>query len=126
MKYLFIALGGALGAVLRYMVAGLFSTISYTSFPYGTLSVNLIGSFLIGFLWAILGNRIIIPNEYKVLIFVGFIGAFTTFSTYTFETFKLLQNGEIKFAVLNFLYNNVFGIILVVIGIILGNMLIKL
>ena len=126
MKYLFIALGGALGAVLRYIVAGVFSMLSYTSFPYGTLSVNLIGSFFIGFLWAVFGEKIVISTEFKLFIFIGFIGAFTTFSTYAYETFKLLQDGEIKFAVLNILYNNVFGIILVVIGLILGRMLIKL
>lgn len=120
---LFIALGGAIGAVLRYLVGGLFSRLFPTAFPWGTLSVNLIGAFIIGFLWAIF-YRIPVSAYTKSLILIGGIGAFTTFSTYSLETVNLFRDGEWRTGIINIVVSNIFGIVLVIGGFFLARYLI--
>ncbi len=122
-EIIYIAIGGALGALIRYLVSGMAYKIMGIGFPWGTLSVNLLGTFLIGLLWGIF-ERIVILPEVKMFIFVGFLGAFTTFSTYAFETLNLLKEGEAKIALFNFLANNVLGILLVFLGMSLSKYLI--
>lgn len=97
-----IAFGGAAGAVIRFLVAsGVYQWLG-RDFPYGTLVVNVMGSFLIGLLTeALILQRISVGVEYKVAIIVGFLGAFTTFSTFSLETFYLLEQGAFGKAVLN-------------------------
>lgn len=97
-----VALGGACGAVTRFLVSsGLYQWLG-RDFPYGTLVVNVIGSFLIGLLTeALILHRISIGMEYRSAILVGFIGAFTTFSTFSLETFYLLEQGNFSKAGLN-------------------------
>lgn len=87
-----IAAGGAIGAVFRYWVAtGIYSWLG-RDFPWGTLAVNVLGSFTIGFLAHFLAERTL-AVEWRAAIFIGFLGAFTTFSTFSLETLSLLQTG---------------------------------
>ncbi len=115
---LYISLGGIIGAVLRYFLSGVFYKISnFPSFPIGTLGVNLIGSFIIGFLY-ILFSQTVVPVEVKSFFLIGMIGSFTTFSTYAFETFALIEDREIFLAIWNILITNIAGLLLVFLGII--------
>jgi CrcB protein len=97
-----VALGGAAGAVIRFLVSsGIYQWLG-RDFPYGTLVVNVVGSFLIGLLTeTLILQRVAIGLEYRAAILIGFIGAFTTFSTFSLETFYLLEQGEFSKALLN-------------------------
>lgn len=121
-KLLFIALGGAAGALLRYSVSGATYKFFDGILPWGTLIVNLIGCFAIGFLWQIFEYLTSSPNT-RAFVFVGILGAFTTFSTYGLETFNLFREGEIKYALLNVLASNVLGLALVIVGFIASRFL---
>ncbi len=122
---IYIAIGGAAGALLRYSVSGY--TYKYVNgfLPWGTLAVNLLGCFAIGFLWNVFENFAYSPNT-RAFIFIGILGAFTTFSTFGLESFNLLREGEIKYAVLNILVSNIAGIALVFIGYIASKYLFSL
>ncbi len=122
LKLLFIAIGGAIGALFRYAISGMACRYLGGVFPWGTLSVNLIGSFVIGFLWG-LSEKTIISSNARSFVFIGIIGSFTTFSTYSLETFNLFRDGEIKLALTNILINNVLGIALVLFGFIISGYL---
>lgn len=111
----FIAIGGAIGALLRYMISGMTYRYLGGSFPWGTLSVNLIGAFIIGFLWG-LSEITIVSSDFRSFVFIGIIGSFTTFSTYSLETFNLFRDAEIKLVLANVLITNVLGIALVLFG----------
>jgi CrcB protein len=97
-----VALGGACGAITRFLVSsGIYQWLG-RDFPYGTLVVNVIGSFLMGLLTeGLILHRISIGMEYRAAILIGFIGAFTTFSTFSLETFYLLEQGSVSRAALN-------------------------
>ncbi len=126
MKILAIGIGGIIGALLRYWVSGVFNYLISEDFPWGTLSVNLIGSFFIGLLWALFSKRLYLNPELRALIFIGILGSFTTFSSYALESLNLFRNNEIKAAILNIVYNNVFGLFAVILGTASAYYLIKL
>ena len=88
-----IAAGGALGAMMRFWVSGGVYAWLGRDFPYGTLSVNVIGSFFIGIAFILLTERLTLGSEVRAFILIGFLGAFTTFSTFSLETLMLLQEG---------------------------------
>ena len=115
---IFIAIGGSIGAPLRYLISKNINSISGGVFPYGTLSVNILGSLVIGFLFALF-NNVVIDEQYKALLSIGFLGAFTTFSSYSLETVNLFFDGEYKYAILNLVYNNVLAVAGAFLGILL-------
>ena len=116
LKILSIGIGGFIGAILRYGMAEYISLNSGSFYPWGTFSVNLLGAFTIGFLWKAL-EYVPINADLKALIFVGMIGAFTTFSTFMFETVKLLQDSEYLYALTYLFGSIVFGLVAVYLGI---------
>lgn len=118
-----IALGGALGAVMRYLTSTNVHRLFGTSFPYGTLTVNVVGSLLMGFISILLLERLLLPDYWRAIIMIGFLGAFTTFSTFSIETFNLIQAGQHAKALLNMSTNLVFCISATWIGIIAGRQL---
>ena len=124
MRILAIALGGAIGALLRYLVSGwAYSAIPFLDgFPWGTFVVNMIGAFLIGFLWQML-DYVTISPEMRLLIFTGGLGAFTTFSTFEWETYNLLRDRELVYVLLNMAGQVVLGILFVYLGVVLGRIL---
>ncbi|GGP56617.1 fluoride efflux transporter CrcB [Shewanella saliphila] len=112
---LLVALGGSIGAVLRYLLSIFMIQLFGSSFPFGTLLVNLLGSFLMGVVYA-LGQLSHVSPEIKALIGVGLLGALTTFSTFSNETLLLIQDGLWHKAVLNVLLNVTLCLFMVYIG----------
>jgi len=94
-QILSIAAGGAIGSVMRYAVSNGIYALLGRSFPYGTLVVNVVGSMLMGLLFVVLVDRMDVAPAWRLAILVGFLGAFTTFSTFSIETLNLIQAGEI-------------------------------
>ena len=115
-RLVYVAIGGAIGAILRYETSGLAYKIFGPTFPYGTLSVNIIGSFFIGLLFELLEDTALSP-DIRMLIFVGILGAFTTFSSFSLETINLLRDGEMWLGSWNIILNNVLGITGAMVGI---------
>ena len=107
---LFIAIGGAAGAVLRYLVAGWGQRLTDASFPSGTLVVNLIGCLLIGLLASLLTGPFIVREEVRLGVLVGLLGGFTTFSTFGLETLSLLEDREYGLALVNVTLSNGMGL----------------
>jgi CrcB protein len=116
-----IALGGALGAVARYGVARACGRVLGTAFPYGTFLINISGSFVLGFLMTLLALRTI-PNGESVRlgVAVGFLGAYTTFSTYEYESDQLLRDGQWLFAAMNLLGSVAAGLVAIRLGVALA------
>ncbi|MGS2722166.1 fluoride efflux transporter CrcB [Porticoccus sp. GXU_MW_L64] len=94
MQWLAVAFGGALGAVCRFGVNTLVFPLLGERFPLGTLLVNLVGSFLMGFLYVLVADKGVLPGEWRNLLMVGFLGAFTTFSAFSLDALALWQNGH--------------------------------
>ncbi len=114
---LFVALGGALGSVFRYLLGTWTQTMSKSiDFPYGTLTVNLIGCFVIGFLAQLAEARGAFASDSRAFVFIGILGGFTTFSSFGNDTINLLRDGEAFNALANVGANVIFGLILVWLG----------
>jgi CrcB protein len=99
-KYLLIALGGALGSVARYWVGSAISSRTGFRFPYGTLIVNLTACLVIGFTLTCMGKRADLNHAWRFLVPIGFIGAYSTFSTYEWETLSTLRSGALLLSAL--------------------------
>lgn len=106
--FLYIGIGGFFGAISRFLLAGFVQKVSGSLFPFGTLSVNIVGSFIIGFAAMYFEN--VIAPEYKAMLMTGFLGALTTFSTFSLENVNMLQDGDYARATLNILANVIFSI----------------
>ena len=96
-----IATGGALGALLRYWTSLAVHSRLGTGFPYGTLTVNVIGSLLMGFLYIWFVDRLAMGPAMRGFLFIGVLGAFTTFSTFSLETLNLIESGQLGKAIMN-------------------------
>ena len=100
MQWLAVALGGALGSMARYALSTWVFQISSHKFPYATLTVNVLGSFVMGILFVVIVERAALPQEMRSLLMIGFIGAFTTFSTFSLDALGLWQNGHLFMALI--------------------------
>lgn len=100
---MFIAAGGASGALLRYWVSNSVYALFGRAFPYGTLSVNVAGSLLMGLCYVMLYERLDVGVQWRAGLMIGMLGAFTTFSTFSIETLNLLESGDQVRAVINVL-----------------------
>ncbi len=115
MEIVAIAAGGALGALLRFSVAHLSTKFLTPNYPWATFIVNILGAFIIGFFWGIF-QRIEVSKHLKQFTLVGLIGSFTTFSTLSLDTVKLLQNGQTKAALAYLGVTNFLGLSMVILG----------
>lgn len=94
MRIAFIAAWGALGTLARYGLDGLIQSKSGAGFPYGILCVNLSGCFLLGFVGRFALNHVSVPPDWRIALTAGFFGAFTTFSTFSWDTVRMLEDGQ--------------------------------
>lgn len=118
-----IAIGGAIGAVMRYGVSNGVHHLVGRDFPYGTLSVNVLGSLLMGFLYVVLLERSTLGAEWRSLLLIGLLGAFTTFSTFSLETLNLVNSGELIKAGVNILASVAFCLLAAWLGMLGGRSL---
>jgi len=121
-EVIYLGLAGALGAICRYGLSGVTQRLTGAGFPYGTLVVNIIGCLVIGFVMQIGLTTDIIPRTLRLTITVGFLGAFTTFSTFSYETVCFLQDGVWLEASLNIAANLIFCIGATLTGMTLGRL----
>ena len=121
MRILLIALFGAVGTLARYSLQGLVQIKMASTFPYGTLVINLTGCFFLGLVGQFTLNRIVVPPEWRVAIAVGFFGGYTTFSSFGWETAKMFEAGEWLRASTYVAASVVLGLLLSVVGIRLAN-----
>lgn len=124
MLYAYLALGGVLGTLARFLLGGWIQSWVGAAFPWGTLSVNLLGSFVLGLTMRGAELSSLSP-ELRALIGIGFCGAFTTFSTFTFETFALLQAGAWVRASLYAFGSVGTGLLAMVLGLSTANLLLR-
>lgn len=125
MKILALLAGGAIGTLLRYTLSGWTYRFFGEVFPWGTLMVNLVSAFAVGFLWELFERWVVSPNI-RVFVLIGILGGFSTFSTYVLETINLAREGETALALSNIVISNVLGLVLVYFGFIAARYFIKL
>ncbi len=116
LNILYVGVGGAVGAALRYGISGLSRVWFEGRFPVGTLAVNLLGCLAIGLLTPVMLEHRLVSPHVRLLLLTGLLGGLTTFSTFGYETFELVNDGQWWQAGLNVVLNNVLGIALVLIG----------
>lgn len=119
-KWASLIVGSCLGGVARYTLSGIIYRIGGSNFPYGTLAVNLIGCFLIGFLNVLAEEKFLLSSNLRILLMIGFCGAFTTFSTFMLETSNLIKGGESLLAFVNLSFSVIAGFILFRMGVLLA------
>jgi CrcB protein len=118
-----VGIAGFFGAIARYGLEGFVSSRNGGSFPWGTLVVNVSGSLVIGFLFAVLiEGRVVVVPWLRAAMTVGFVGAYTTFSTLTLETFRLVEEGSIGLAGANAFGSLGVGLVAVYVGVVLGRL----
>ncbi|HEX3724727.1 MAG TPA: fluoride efflux transporter CrcB [Pirellulales bacterium] len=118
-RYLVVGAAGSLGAILRLMISTLCGRVFGAAFPVGTLVINLSGSLFLGWFLAVVSERVVSEN-FRLAVAVGFVGAYTTFSTFAYESSALLQDGSAIKALFNMIGSVVLGLLAVRLGIWLG------
>ena len=119
-KVLLIGFAGALGTLARYGMAGMVQRLTGTGFPWGTVAVNIAGCFIAGLLWSLLDRKIHLDAGLQLALFIGFMGAFTTFSTFILETGHLMRQDAWLHAGANILLQNAIGLCSLAVGLGLG------
>lgn len=122
-KLFLIGVAGFVGTLGRYWMSGVIARRYGETFPTGTLVVNLVGCFLAGLLFYLLEERFLVNQTARTVVLIGFLGGFTTFSSFGLQTFTLLQDREFAFAMLNLTASNVVGLLLVWAGYTLAKVL---
>src|SRR4051794_19723945 len=123
MTVLLIGVGGFFGAISRYLVDGWVTDRFGGALPYGTFVVNVSGSLIVGVLFALTVERNGLPPESRALVMIGFIGAYTTFSTLMLESWRLIEAGSLAAGMINLVGSGVVGMVAVVIGLTVGRAL---
>jgi fluoride exporter len=121
--FLWVGVAGSVGAILRYWLDGVVSRWTAGLFPWGTFVVNISGCFIIGFLSALLTGRFLPHPVLRTAVLTGFVGAYTTFSTFTYETMQLLRGGAIALAFANLVGSVTAGLVAVWLGTVAGTAL---
>jgi fluoride exporter len=116
LNYLWIALGAVVGASARYFLSLLIARDFSSSFPYGTLLINVTGSLIAGFFLVFSTERVLIDPRWRLLVVIGFCGSYTTFSSYAYESFALMERGQWLLTGINIVGSNVLSLIAVVAG----------
>jgi CrcB protein len=119
-KYLVLCLAGAGGTLARYWVSGYVQRLAGEGFPLGNFVVNLSGCLLFGLVYALVENRSGLPGDLRLYVLTGFMGAYTTFSTYMFESVALMQHGQWFEASMNLLGQTVLGVACIIAGLAVG------
>lgn len=120
---LLISVGAIVGANLRFLVSRLSAKYISASLPWGTLIINVSGSFILGFFLVWTSERVLADPRWRALVAVGFCGSYTTFSSYSYETFNLFQQGHYALAAWNFAANNLLSLAGVVAGAVLARVI---
>ena len=123
MDYLLIGIGGFLGANARYIIAGWVGRILGLNFQYGTFIINVSGSFFLGLLMGLFYHRPFDFLYHRLFFAVGFLGAYTTFSTFSYETLRLAQDGQLTFVLIYILGSLLFSLAAVFLGFVFGELL---
>jgi CrcB protein len=124
MGFLAVFFGGGLGSLSRFLLSKLINENANTLFPVGTLIVNIAGCFIIGFAFSLF-EKFVVPSEIRLLLITGFLGGFTTFSSFGLETINLIKGNELVSAVLNVLASIILGLLFVVLGMLLASVLFR-
>ncbi len=123
MKIVLFAAAGAAGTLARYFLGGLFQRLAGSSFPYGTFAVNMIGCLLFGIIWVLAEERLVLSAQTRAVCLIGFMGAFTTFSSFIFESAALMRDAEWAMAFGNILAQNILGLACLFVGLAIGRLL---
>ncbi len=115
---LLVGVGGFIGSILRYLAAIAFSSQTSTGFPIATFTVNIIGCFLIGVIFALSERGNVLPPEWRIFLTTGFCGGFTTFSSFSYESIRLMQDGQFLYLSLNVILSVIIGFAATYLGII--------
>ena len=118
-----VGVGGFIGAIARFWLGGYIGEKLGTRFPYGTFVINISGSFLVGLVMTLLTSKSYLNPNWRYLVPIGFIGAYTTFSAFEYETLRTIQDGQFMIASLNVVLSVVFGFIAVWAGVIMGRVI---
>ncbi len=121
-NFLLISIGAILGANARYWVGRWVAERLGTSFPCGTLLINLTGSFVLGLFFTLTTERFLVDPRWRLLIAIGFLGAYTTFSSYTYESVNLLLSRQWVMGLLNLFGSSALGALAVILGILVGRL----
>jgi CrcB protein len=124
MSYLLVFLGSGIGGVLRFLMSPAVQRMTNGwAFPIGTFSVNMVGCFIIGLLGQLAESKGLFQGDTRAFVFVGILGGYTTFSSFGFETFQLIKDGEFTYAIANAMLQVILGLALVWLGSIAGRLL---